>query len=577
MKKKSIWIITSVLLVTALVAGSVYAFYKGNIDGVWGQIDQLQYIDIIGQIGVDPGTQWGTDPISTADNTIRRNPGICMGDINGTDAFDPGPYGTGYADKTLTGLGSHDYNCNGNGLIISEYVETSAYTTNPSDTGGGQAIEIFNATNFPIALLGYKLQIYYDGSTTAGLTIDLTTNAILAAHDVWVVADAAIAGRISTEDQLATGLNYNGNDVVALVRGGNGVQDYEDAECSNWATGPTGTDPDAAPTSWQGTYWNQTGLTTDWNQVRYGRPGISGYNECGDIEDDADFLLQSGFGFNGIDIEDPLVYYGENQPFVMGVLCHYNNPIYAQSNEGKLQSVPLTVTVGDIKCDDANQTPAVPSSSSFTYYLRLDETNNTNYGFPLPLTSCPYRTYAPGETPCADGVFVSQPPANQYFSCNYGTSTVTYTIVTLGFMSQVNGACPAWNAADAERDFISDEGDTNCACMYGMIADEVPQAVELLYFDANVLDDAISLEWATASETDNFGFNLYRATALDGEQTQLNEGLIPSLVAPGSPYGAEYSFVDETAEPGVLYYYWLEDVELSMITTLHGPVEAIIE
>jgi len=35
--------------------------------------------------------------------------------------------------------------------------------------------------------------------------------------------------------------------------------------------------------------------------------------------------------------------------------------------------------------------------------------------------------------------------------------------------------------------------------------------------------------------------------------------------------------VDETAEPGVLYYYWLEDVDLSMITTLHGPVEAIIE
>jgi len=567
MKKKSIWIFTSVLLVTALVAGSVYAFYKGNIDGVWGQIDQLQYIDIIGQIGVDPGTEWGTGNTSTADNTLIRNPDICQGDTEGADVFVPSEEWTGYADQTYTGLGTHTSNCDGNGLIISQYVETST---------GRQIIEIYNTSAYPIALLGYKLQIFQSGSSTPNYTIDLTTTAILAANDVWVVSDDNYNG--ITEDQVISSLgNFNGDDVVALVRGSNAGENYEDAECSNWATGPTGTDPDAAPTSWQGTYWNQTGLTTDWNQVRYGRPGISGYNECGDIEDDADFLLQSGFGFNGIDIEDPLVYYGENQPFVMGVLCHYNNPIYAQSNEGKLQSVPLTVTVGDIKCDDANQTPAVPSSASFTYYLRLDETNNTNNGFPLPLTSCPYRTYAPGETPCADGVFVSQPPANQYFSCSYGTSTVTYTIVTLGFMSQVNGTCPTWNAAQAKRDFISDEGQTNCACMYGMIADEVPQAVELLYFSAEALEGSISLEWATASETDNFGFNLYRATALDGEQIQLNEGLIPSLVAPGSPYGAEYSFVDETAEPGVLYYYWLEDVELSMITTLHGPVEAIIE
>ena len=740
MRKKRFLTITVVLIVTAMVAGSVYAFYKGNVDGVWGQIDQLQYLDIIGQIGYDPGTEWGTGNLSTADNTMVRNPDECLGDIDGSDPFDPAGHGIGYLDGTVSGLGSHTYTCNGNGLIISEYVETST---------GIQAIEIFNATNYPIALLGVKLQIFYDGSPTAGTTIDLTTNAILAANDVYVIADQNITG--VTVDQVSSYLNFNGDDVVALVRGGayvapnipvdiigqigvdpgtewgtgltstadntirrkstictgdtNGgdafvpsvewdgyadqtytglgshtenctgtdliiseyvettggwfspqrqlieiynasansisllgyqilvysnnsqtvvatinldntplaagsvwvVSDatyaditinqvanaldfsgddavalvkvvgpeslgYGDAECSNWATGPTGTDPDAAPTTWQDTYWNQSGSTTDWNQVRYGRPGITGYNTCADVNDTADFLLQSGFGFNGVDTEDPLVRYDENQAFVMGVLCHYNNPIWSQSNDGKLQSVPLTVTVDGIQCDDGND-PIEGSSTSFTYNLRLDETTNTD----VPLANCPYRTYLPGETSCADGLFISQPPASEEFTCDYGTSQVTYTIVTLGFMQQVDGACPVWNASLAKRDFISDEGQTNCACMYGMIADEVPQAVELLYFTATPDGNAINLDWATASETDNFGFNLYRATALDGEQTQLNEGLIPSLVAPGSPYGAEYSFVDETAEPGVLYYYWLEDVELSMITTLHGPVEAIIE
>lgn len=563
MKKKSIWIFTSVLLVTALVAGSVYAFYKGNIDGVWGQIDQLQYIDIIGQIGVDPGTEWGTGNTSTADNTLIRNPDICQGDTEGADDFVPSEEWTGYADQTYTGLGTHTSNCDGNGLIISQYVETST---------GRQIIEIYNTSAYPIALLGYKLQIFQSGSSTPNYTIDLTTTAILAANDVWVVYDDNYDG--ITEDQVISSLgNFNGDDVVALVRGSNAGENYEDAECSNWATGPTGTDPDAAPTTWQTTYWNQSpNMTeTDWNQVRYGRPGYTGspYTSC-DLIDDAGFLLQSGFGFDGADLENPNVYYGENVPFVMGDLCHYNNPIYSQSNQGKLQSVPLTITVGGIRCDNDTD-PIDGTSRSFTYYLRLDETTNTG----VALEDCPY----PSTVSCSDGVFISQPPAAEVFTCSYtGGQVITYTVVVLGFMQEnADGTCPAWNASLAKRDFISDEGDTNCACMYGMIADEVPQAVELLYFSAEALEGAISLEWATASETDNFGFNLYRATALDGEQTQLNEGLIPSLVAPGSPYGAEYSFVDETAEPGVLYYYWLEDVELSMITTLHGPVEAIIE
>lgn len=562
MKKKSIWIFTSVLLVAALVAGSVYAFYKGNIDGVWGEIDQLQYLDVIGQIGVNPGTEWGTGDISTADNTIVRKPGICSGDTDGSDPFDPVPYGNGYPDGTTTNLGAHTYSCNGNDLIISEYVETS---------GDRQAIEIFNTTEFPIALQGYKLLIFYNGSTTAGTTIDLTTNAVLGPKEVWVISDG-----IDPKDQTTSALNFNGNDVVALVRGGDEGgwfdPDYEDAECSNWATGPTGTDPDAAPTTWQTTYWNQspTMTETDWNQVRYGRPAFDQYDSCSDINDNDDFRLQSGFGFDGANLEDPSVYYGENVPFVMGNLCHYNNPIWSTNGQGKLQSVPLTITVGGIRCDNDTD-PIDGTSRSFTYYLRLDETTNTG----VALKNCPY----PSTVPCSDGVFISQPPAAEVFTCRYtGGQVITYTIVVLGFMEEnTDGSCPTWNASLAKRDFISDEGQTNCACMYGMIADEVPQAVELLYFDANVLDDAISLEWATASETDNFGFNLYRATALDGEQTQLNEGLIPSLVAPGSPYGAEYQFIDASAEPGVLYYYWLEDVDLDIFATLHGPVEVKID
>ena len=46
-------------------------------------------VDVIGQIGTDPGTEWGTGLASTVDNTIRRKSTICAGDTNGADAFDP--------------------------------------------------------------------------------------------------------------------------------------------------------------------------------------------------------------------------------------------------------------------------------------------------------------------------------------------------------------------------------------------------------------------------------------------------------------------------------------------------------
>lgn len=88
------------------------SFYNGDDaivlrkGGVSGTI-----VDVIGQIGFDPGTQWGTDLASTADNTIRRKSSICQGDVNGSDAFDPATEWDGYANDTFDGLGAHTAAC----------------------------------------------------------------------------------------------------------------------------------------------------------------------------------------------------------------------------------------------------------------------------------------------------------------------------------------------------------------------------------------------------------------------------------------------------------------------------------
>ena len=65
-------------------------------------------LDVIGQIGFDPGTEWGTGLTSTADNTLRRKAGITEGDTNGADAFDPATEWDGFATDTFGGLGSHN-------------------------------------------------------------------------------------------------------------------------------------------------------------------------------------------------------------------------------------------------------------------------------------------------------------------------------------------------------------------------------------------------------------------------------------------------------------------------------------
>jgi predicted extracellular nuclease len=78
--------------------------YKGTI-----------VLDAIGQVGFDPGTEWGSGDASTQDNTLRRKADICAGDTDEMDAFDPSLEWDGLANNTFDGLGAHTANCGGPG------------------------------------------------------------------------------------------------------------------------------------------------------------------------------------------------------------------------------------------------------------------------------------------------------------------------------------------------------------------------------------------------------------------------------------------------------------------------------
>lgn len=72
-------------------------------------------LDSIGQVGVDPGSEWGAGLNSTADNTLRRKTTIAAGDATINNSFDPASEWDGYAQDTFDHLGTYQGSSNGGG------------------------------------------------------------------------------------------------------------------------------------------------------------------------------------------------------------------------------------------------------------------------------------------------------------------------------------------------------------------------------------------------------------------------------------------------------------------------------
>ncbi len=77
-------------------------------------------VDSIGQVGVDPGTEWGTGVASTADNTLRRKTAIASGDTSINNSFDPATEWEGYAQDIFDHLGTYQGSSNGGGGTVGQ-------------------------------------------------------------------------------------------------------------------------------------------------------------------------------------------------------------------------------------------------------------------------------------------------------------------------------------------------------------------------------------------------------------------------------------------------------------------------
>ena len=87
-----------------------------------------------------------------------------------------------------------------------------------------------------------------------------------------------------------------------------------------------------------------------------------------------------------------------------------------------------------------------------------------------------------------------------------------------------------------------------------------PAPVTLSHFRAVRTDTGVIVEWKTASELNNAGFNILRSQKRKGSYVKVNPTLI--LGAGTTAERHTYTWTDTTAKPNVAYYYRLEDVSL---------------
>ncbi len=161
-------------------------------------------IDSIGQVGTDPGAEWGTGLTSTADNTIRLKSTIDTGDTNTGDAFDPAVRFDGFATNTFSGLGAHTGPTGGGGDATVSVAATDAAATEGSAP----------AFQFTFTRSG--------GDTTQALTIDFTYGGGASAADFTVAGGGA----------APTSIVFAANATTAVLN----LEAFDDADAENAET-----------------------------------------------------------------------------------------------------------------------------------------------------------------------------------------------------------------------------------------------------------------------------------------------------------------------------------------------------
>ncbi|GAB59300.1 ExeM/NucH family extracellular endonuclease [Rheinheimera nanhaiensis] len=162
-------------------------------------------------------------------------------------------------------------------VFISEYVEGS---------GNNKALEFYNPGSDTVNLADYRINVFFNGSSTAGFSVAL--NGQLAPGGVYVFASASAAPElVALADQTTSAGLWNGDDAITLTKNGIVVD----------SIGQVGFDPGSA--------WGSGSITTANDTLR--RAAVSYDTEPFDTFEPADQWL----GFAQDDFSDIGLFNGE--------------------------------------------------------------------------------------------------------------------------------------------------------------------------------------------------------------------------------------------------------------------------
>lgn len=132
-------------------------------------------IDSVGQVGIDPGTNWSANGVVTSEQTLVRMPSVCSGDTVPSDVFDPSAEWLSNAQNTFTYFGSHTANCSTTAM-------STVTSTTPADLDTDVAINANISLLFDqsVAFAADAASITCGAaSTTHTYVVDSTNNPVI--------------------------------------------------------------------------------------------------------------------------------------------------------------------------------------------------------------------------------------------------------------------------------------------------------------------------------------------------------------------------------------------------------------
>ncbi len=107
---------------------------------------------------------------------------------------------------------------------------------------------------------------------------------------------------------------------------------------------------------------------------------------------------------------------------------------------------------------------------------------------------------------------------------------------------------------------------TNLACATTQTAQVAPPAPttppeEASPAEAEEKTYSNTIKWTTASELDNFGFDVFRGDSAEGPFERMNAETIEGAGTSDEPNN--YRFTDDTIDPYRAYYYYVESISMN--------------